>query len=152
VRIIVAAVGRARSGPHAALFRTYADRSSWPVALKEIDIRRKLPSDILRVQEGEALLAAVPAGARVVALDERGDDIGSADFANQLGRWRDAGTAEIAFLIGGADGHDEAVRARADRLLAFGRMTWPHLLARAMLAEQLYRAQTILAGHPYHRE
>ncbi|KGM31825.1 23S rRNA (pseudouridine(1915)-N(3))-methyltransferase RlmH, partial [Inquilinus limosus] len=74
-----------------------------------------------------------------------------AGFAKLLGRWRDEGRAEAAFLIGGADGHDESVRGRAELLLSFGRLTWPHMLARTMLAEQLYRAQTILSGHPYHR-
>lgn len=152
MRITVAAVGRTRSGPHTTLFRTYTERSSWPIVLKEIDIRRKLPPERLRVQEADALLAAVPAGARVLALDERGDDMDSAAFAAQIGRWRDIGVGDVAFLIGGADGLDDVVRTRADRLVAFGRMTWPHLLARTMLVEQIYRAQTILAGHPYHRE
>lgn len=84
-------------------------------------------------------------------LDETGRDLGSAGLAAQLGRWRDDGVREVRFLIGAADGHDAATRAGADLLLSFGKATWPHMLVRAMLAEQLYRAATIMAGHPYHR-
>lgn len=93
-----------------------------------------------------------PIGAhRTVLLDERGRDLSSEEFAYQLGAWREDGVREARFLIGAADGHDAATRAGADLMIAFGRATWPHLLARAMLAEQLYRATSILAGHPYHR-
>ncbi len=92
------------------------------------------------------------AGGVTVALDERGQALSSRELADRLARWRDQGVSEALFLIGAADGHDEALRARADLLLSFGPATWPHLLARAMLAEQLYRATSILANHPYHRE
>ena len=114
-------------------------------------MKKRLSSDELKRQEAELLLAAVPAGAIVVALDERGKALPSEAFAARIGDWRDRGAGDLAFLIGGADGHGDAVRARADFLLAFGPMTWPHMLVRGMLAEQLYRAQQILAGHPYHR-
>ena len=101
--------------------------------------------------EGELLLRAVPDGARVVALDAAGKTLTSAAFAKHLGAWRDAGVKDVAFLIGGADGLDGAVTGAADLVLSLGAMTWPHLLARAMLAEQIFRAQCILSGHPYHR-
>ena len=101
--------------------------------------------------EAEELLAAVPPGAALVALDERGRDLTSEALADQLGRWRDEGARAAAFLIGGPDGLGAAARERASLVLSLGRMTWPHMLVRAMLAEQLYRATTILAGHPYHR-
>ena len=104
------------------------------------------------MREGQALLAAVPRGARLAALDERGDGFTSRDFAHRLGQWRDAGVADLAFVIGGAEGLDSSIIALADAVLSLGRMTWPHLLARCMLLEQLYRAQQILAGHPYHRD
>ena len=91
-------------------------------------------------------------GAVIVLLDERGNSMSSIEFAKQLERWRDSGKREIRFLIGAADGHDEAQRKSADLLLSFGEATWPHLLVRAMLAEQLFRATSILANHPYHRE
>jgi 23S rRNA (pseudouridine1915-N3)-methyltransferase len=93
-----------------------------------------------------------PPTTKTVVLDERGKDLPSSDLAVLLGRWRDSGTREVRFLLGAADGHDDATRERADLLLAMGRATWPHMLARAMLAEQLYRAMMILDGHPYHRE
>ncbi len=95
---------------------------------------------------------AVEPGTRRVMLDEKGEVLGSVEFARRLERWRDDGVREARFLIGAADGFDEAERAGADLLLSFGRATWPHLLARAMLAEQLFRATSILANHPYHRE
>jgi 23S rRNA (pseudouridine1915-N3)-methyltransferase len=125
------------------------------------EYRRRCPW-VVRVREVAAgggdtdaetgrLLAAVPEGAAIVALDGRGRDLTSEDLALRLGRWRDEGVRVVAFLIGGADGLGEAARARASLVLALGRMTWPHQLVRVMLAEQVYRASTILAGHPYHR-
>jgi 23S rRNA (pseudouridine1915-N3)-methyltransferase len=151
MRLTIAAVGRSRPGPLRDLFDDYAGRSAWPLVLREVEARKALSGAALKREEAALLLAAVPAGAAVVALDERGRDLDSAGFARLLSRWRDEGRAEAAFLIGGADGHEDAVRDRADLLLSFGRLTWPHMLARTMLAEQIYRAQTILSGHPYHR-
>lgn len=151
MRLWLIAVGRAKSGPVADLVAEYARRSHWPLAVKEVDVRPKLVGDALRRREATLLMAAVPAGARTVALDEKGADLTSAAFAARIGGWRDTGTADLAFLIGGADGLDPSVGQAADFTLALGRMTWPHMLVRAMLAEQLYRAQMILTGHPYHR-
>ena len=151
MRILIAAVGRIKPGPLHGLQREYLTRLSWPVDLREIEERRKLPPAEMKRREGEALLAALPSPAIAVALDERGTASGSAAFADKLRAWRDGGTPNLTFLIGGADGLDAPVRARADLLLAFGAMTWPHQLARIMLLEQLYRAQQIIAGHPYHR-
>ena len=110
-----------------------------------------MPPDELKRLEADLLLAAVPNAAMIVALDERGTTLSSERFAERMGLWRDQGVGDVAFLIGGADGHGEAVGKRADLMLALGPMTWPHLMVRAMIAEQLYRAQQILAGHPYHR-
>ena len=152
MRILIAAVGRARTGPLRDLYDLYVRRLAWPVALREVEVRQTLPAGRLKAREAGLLLASVPDGAAVIALDERGRALSSLEFAERIGRWRDDGAADLAFLIGGADGHDESVRGRADLLLSFGAMTWPHMLVRAMLAEQLYRAQTILSGHPYHRE
>jgi 23S rRNA (pseudouridine1915-N3)-methyltransferase len=151
MNILIAAVGRAKPGPERDLYAGYIDRLPWDVNLKEIEIKKDLSTDVRRAREGDALLAAVPEGARVVVLDERGKAMTSAAFAAKLGAWRDDGARTIAFLIGGADGHGDAVRARADAILNLGTMTWPHMLVRAMLAEQLYRAHSILSGHPYHR-
>ena len=152
MRLTIAAVGRAGRGPERDLYDHYARRIRWPLTLREVEEKRKLPAPELMRREGELLLAAVSRGAIVVALDRRGRQMDSAAFARQLGRWRDQSVAEIAFLIGGADGHAAALLEKASLVLSFGALTWPHQLARAMLAEQIYRGQQILAGHPYHRE
>ena len=152
MKLNILAIGRARRSPEADLTADYLRRIGpagrvlglGPGALIELEGRDK-------AAESAALIAKIPAGAKVAALDERGQIMGSEDFAALLGDWRDQGAREACFVIGGADGHTEALRERADMLLAFGRMTWPHMLARAMLSEQLYRAVSILGGHPYHR-
>jgi 23S rRNA (pseudouridine1915-N3)-methyltransferase len=130
----------------------YAGRLNPPPAIVELEEKRKLPSAQLQTREAELILAALPQGARLVALDERGQAWTSRELADRLGRWRDQGTATLAFAIGGAEGLGSAVIERADAVLSMGAMTWPHLLVRGMLLEQLYRAQQILAGHPYHRD
>ncbi len=151
MRLLIAAVGRLRAGPERSLVDEYLRRTPWPVEEREIEVRRRLSGDALTAAEADALVAAVPQGSVVVALDERGETLSSPAFADRLGRWRDQGRPGVAFLIGGADGHGPAVRDRADLTLSFGPMTWPHLLVRGMLAEQVYRAWSILEGHPYHR-
>ena len=114
-------------------------------------MRQPLPPAQLKAREGALILKALPAGARLFALDTAGEAWSSEEFAERLRGLRDAGAAELAFAVGGADGLDRAVLDRADKVISLGRMTWPHLLARGMLLEQLYRAQQILSGHPYHR-
>ncbi|OAN49202.1 23S rRNA (pseudouridine(1915)-N(3))-methyltransferase RlmH [Paramagnetospirillum marisnigri] len=151
MRLLLAAVGKAKAGPELDLFSQYAKRLSPPLGLREVEEKRPLASAQLKAREAELLLAVVPSGAVVVALDERGKDMTSPELAEKIRGWRDGGTQDLAFLIGGADGHGDMVRARADLLLSFGRLTWPHMLVRALLAEQLWRSQAILAGHPYHR-
>ncbi|TPG20494.1 23S rRNA (pseudouridine(1915)-N(3))-methyltransferase RlmH [Sphingomonas koreensis] len=135
----IVARGRIGRGPEAELVQRYAKRLSWPFKVTELpDTGGKLP--------------AIEPQTRIVMLDETGKVLPSRDIAATLGGWRDEGVREARFLIGAADGFDDAARAEADLLLSFGRATWPHLLARAMLAEQLWRATSILANHPYHRE
>jgi 23S rRNA (pseudouridine1915-N3)-methyltransferase len=151
LKLTIACVGRAGRGPERDLYEHYAQRIRWPLALREVEEKRKLPPPQLMAREGALLLEAVPAGAVLVALDRRGRTLDSAGFAARLARWRDDSVSDLAFLIGGADGHDETLLGKAALGLSFGPMTWPHLLARAMLAEQIYRAQQLLAGHPYHR-
>ncbi len=159
MRITLAAVGRAKTGPLRELYQDFADRLTpqgnrgplGPLVLKEIEERRPLaPAELMR-REAELLRAAIPAAARLIALDMGGKSLPSEKFAALLGRWRDDGTRDLAFVIGGAEGLDGTLRAAADLTLSLGAMTWPHMLVRVMLAEQLYRAQTILTGHPYHR-
>ncbi len=151
MKLTIAAVGRAGRGPERDLYEHYAGRVRWPLTLREVEEKKKLPPAQLIVREGELLLGAVPPKAVLVALDRRGKAIDSAALAERLRRWRDDGLADVAFLIGGADGHGESLLKKSSLTLSFGAMTWPHLLARAMLAEQIYRAQQLLAGHPYHR-
>ena len=151
MRLTIAAIGRAGRGPERDLYEHYAGRIRWPLTLRELEEKRKLPAAQLIEREGELLLASVPPQALLVALDRRGKPLDSAALARQLQRWRDDSVSDVAFLIGGADGHGDALLKRARLVLSFGPMTWPHLLARAMLAEQVYRAQQLLAGHPYHR-
>ena len=134
----IIARGKIARSPEAELVARYEKRLTWPLKLTE------LPETGGRIPEPQAPF-------KTVLLDERGKDLTSEDFAATLGRWRDDGIRECRFVLGAADGHLEQERREADLLLAYGSATWPHLLARAMLAEQLYRATTILAGHPYHR-
>ncbi|WP_379548599.1 23S rRNA (pseudouridine(1915)-N(3))-methyltransferase RlmH [Qipengyuania sp. DSG2-2] len=134
----IIARGKIARSPEAELVARYEKRLSWPVKLTE------LPETGGRIPEAQTPY-------RTVLLDERGKDLPSEKLAETLGRWRDDGMRETRFVLGAADGHSAQDRAEADLLLAFGKATWPHLLARAMLMEQLYRATTILAGHPYHR-
>ncbi len=152
MRITIAAIGRIKAGPLRALQDHYAGRIGWPLEVREIEERKRLAPDRLKQREAELLLKACPAGAIVVALDDGGRQLTSTAFADRIGGWRDDGVSDIAFLIGGADGLGAAALKRADQVLSLGAMTWPHLMVRGMLLEQLYRAQQILAGHPYHRE
>lgn len=160
MRIVVAAVGRMKDGPERELAARYAERAAkagraialGPLEIREIaESRARRPEDRKR-EEAEALEALLVAGAPLVALDETGTSIPSSDFADRLARWRDDGAAAAQFFIGGADGLDGALVKRASLVLGFGRQTWPHQLVRALLCEQIYRAATILSGHPYHRE
>jgi 23S rRNA (pseudouridine1915-N3)-methyltransferase len=145
----VIAIGRARDEPEAALFARYVTRIRPALTLTELPDGKGAPTETKR-REGEALLAALPAAAFAIALDLAGETLDSETFAVRLDGW--LGLARpICFLIGGAEGLDRPVLARADFTLSLGRLTWPHLLARAMLAEQIYRARAIAAGHPYHR-
>lgn len=150
----ICAVGRLRKGPEFDLIGDYLDRFNkagrsmglGPAAITEVEDKKNLG------MEAEAVLLerAIPSGSLLVTLDERGDLVTSPEFAARLGGWRDA-ARDVAFVIGGADGIAPGLRARADWSLSFGRMVWPHMLVRVMLAEQIYRAGQILAGTPYHR-
>jgi len=152
MRIVIVATGRWKRSPERALFEHYARRLKTPLNLIEIEEKRILPSPKRIAREAVLLSAAVPKGAKVVALDGSGLGLNSLAFAERLGRWRDDGVGDLAFVIGGADGLEPTVRDGADFVLALGMQTWPHLLVRGLLAEQLYRAECIAAGHPYHRE
>ena len=158
MRVTIAAVGRMKAGPERDMVARYLDRAvggGKPLALTSFDVieqteSRASSSASRKADEAKALRAALPEGI-VVALDERGKSMASEPFAQQIGRWRDDGRPAASFVIGGADGLDPEFVAKADLVLSFSPMVWPHQLVRIMLAEQLYRTTTILAGHPYHR-
>ncbi|MSO64536.1 MAG: 23S rRNA (pseudouridine(1915)-N(3))-methyltransferase RlmH [Alphaproteobacteria bacterium] len=151
MEIGIAAVGRLRRGPLADLYRDYCSRLPWTVVPHEIDPAPDRRAADGRRRESDALAAALPDTGPVVVLDQRGQTLSSEAFAQRLATWRDGGVRRVSFIIGGADGLDRRLIERADLVMNFGAMTWPHLLVRVMLAEQLYRASSLLAGHPYHR-
>lgn len=158
MRLGLLCIGRLKAGPERELYARYASRieamRNFGLAgldLKEIDESKARSPAERMAQEGEALLAALPAGAGLVAFDERGKAASSADFARRLAGERDRGVKSLWFVVGGAEGLAPAVRERADALFSFGAMTLPHQLVRVLAAEQIYRALTIVSGHPYHR-
>ena len=154
MRVTIMAVGRLRAGPERALLEDFLsrfDRTGRPLGLGPASVVEvEVKAGAGRAAEGALLLARLPRDAWLCGLDERGEAMTSPQFAGLLDRWK-MQRREAVFVLGGADGLDAAVTARADLLLSFGRMVWPHMLARVMLAEQLYRAATILGGGPYHR-
>ncbi len=149
VELIV--VGRLNKGPYAELCADYQKRIKWPLKIHEIESKYK---DAAAAQGDEIakIIAKIDPDAFVVALDERGDGLKSLDFAKTMQKLQNTGVNHIQFIIGGADGLDDDLRGQANLLLSFGQQTWPHMMARVMLLEQVYRAQQIIAGHPYHRE
>jgi 23S rRNA (pseudouridine1915-N3)-methyltransferase len=160
MRVEIIAVGRIKPGPEKDLFDNFAKRfdgqgkalSLGPLTLTEVEEKKNLGRAELAAREGEKILQALPKGAKLIVLDERGCSMKSKEFSDKLSLWRDEGAPACAFVIGGAGGLSDEVRNRADFKLSFGSQTWPHMMARVMLCEQLYRAATILAGHPYHRD
>jgi 23S rRNA (pseudouridine1915-N3)-methyltransferase len=159
MRITIAAIGRLKAGPARDLTAAYLDRAeaagrkaALTFTVREFAEGRAGSAGVRRNEEARALLGAVPPRAVLVALDESGKSLDSRAFADLLSGWRDSGKTDAVLAIGGADGHGKDLVDRADIRLAFGAMTWPHQLVRIMLAEQLYRAVTILSGHPYHRD
>jgi 23S rRNA (pseudouridine1915-N3)-methyltransferase len=159
MRLSIIAIGRLKDGPERELYQRYAKRideagravALGPLALTEFPEARQASAKQRQADEAQRLIAAADGADLIVALDERGKTFGSEAFARWLGTQRDEGRRTVAFLIGGADGHGETVSAQAQFKMSLGPMTLPHGLARIVLAEQLYRAATILAGHPYHR-
>ncbi|WP_127090203.1 23S rRNA (pseudouridine(1915)-N(3))-methyltransferase RlmH [Aquabacter cavernae] len=159
MRILICCIGRMKAGAERELVARYLDRAKAggrALGLSGFDVSEHAESSARRpedrmAEEGGALLSAVPPGARLCLLDPRGKSLTSEDFAARIGRERDSGTGAFACFIGGADGLSPQVREKADLLLSFGAATFPHQLVRVMLAEQIYRATTILSGHPYHR-
>lgn len=153
MHILISAIGKLNKRSHEqALIDDYIQKTRWKITIHESEEKKSLSGDTLKEAEGKLLWAPIPKGAKVVVLDERGQEPSSRELAKTICKWRDTGTQDIAFLIGGADGHTAKTREKADLILSFGRMTMPHFLARVVLAEQIYRIKTILDGHPYHRD
>ena len=159
MKLSLHAVGRMKNGPERELFARYFDRASasgkqqgiHPIIVKEYSESKAQRGPDRKRQEGDEILGNIDASSFVIALDERGKTLSSPDFADLIGRARDDGAKEVVFVIGGADGLDDAVRKRAQRTVAFGAMTWPHQIVRVLAAEQIYRAISIMGNHPYHK-
>ena len=151
LKIDVIAVGRLRNGPLFELVEDYTKRVSWSLSVYEIESKHRDPVAV-QADESRKTAERIKENAFVVVLDEKGNGLRSLDFASTLQNLQDTGERHIQFIIGGADGLTEDIKGRANLLLSFGQQTWPHMLARVMLLEQIYRAQQILLGHPYHRE
>lgn len=152
MQVSIAAVGKMKASPERQLLEYYLKQIPWSVTIKEVEIKKNLSGDPLKQAEAEKLLEAVQSAHQLIALDERGKTMGSEALASWLGNAQQQGCSHLGVIIGGADGLAPSVRDRADLVLSFGAMTWPHMMVRAMLGEQLYRTHSILSGHPYHRK
>ncbi|WP_421952748.1 23S rRNA (pseudouridine(1915)-N(3))-methyltransferase RlmH [Pelagibacterium sp.] len=159
MRVLIVAVGRMKAGPERELVARYLGRataSGRPLGLADFSVielgeSRASSPDARKAEEARAIRAAIPEKSAVITLDERGKSLPSADFATRIADWRDTGKPALVLVVGGADGLAKELRDTADLVISFSAMTWPHQLVRIMAAEQLYRATTILSGHPYHR-
>ncbi len=152
MRIRLVAIGRLRAGPLKDLQTFYASRLTPPPLIVELEARQRLPAALLKAREARLILGALPPTTPAIALDRRGVALSSRQLAEEIARWRDHAAGELVFMIGGAEGLGTEVLDHATVIVSLGSMTWPHFLVRGMLLEQLYRAQQILAGHPYHRD
>ena len=152
MQIVIIAVGKLKNSPELELIETYSKRCPWSVKITEVEERRPLKGPERMAKEAALLLKAVPENSYVIVMDERGKDLRSTEFSKKLENIADSGIKILTFIIGGAEGYDISVKKRADMLLSFGKMTWPHMMVRAMLCEQIYRASAILSNHPYHKD
>ena len=146
MKVTILAIGKCKkNSPEREIINEYIKRSGWSVDIKEMD-------NASQIEEAKFLQNSVPQNAKIIVLDERGENLKSTELAKKVENWQINGNSEICFLIGGADGHLQPTRDKADLILSFGKLTLPHMLMRAVLAEQIYRIQTIINNHPYHRE
>lgn len=151
MKITICAIGKVKGSSLEKQSDDYLKRITWPVQIKEFELKKKLSPDMMKSGEADLLLESVPKSAIKIVLDENGKNITSEEFAKKITQWQELGHSNFAFLIGGAHGHGKKVLDSADLVLSLGKMTWPHMLVRVMLAEQIYRAYTIITGHPYHK-
>ncbi len=156
MQVTIISVGRIKNGPEKQQIDTYIKRCPWPVKIIEIEEKRPIKGAERMMREGELILKSLTQNggdnAYVIALDERGKSMRSTEFAHMIQNHQDNGAAHMIFLIGGANGYAPEIKHRANSLLSLSDMTWPHMMARVMLTEQLYRASCILSGHPYHKD
>ncbi len=152
MRVTIAAIGKLKQSPERDLIESYRKRLHWKLEIKEFEPKKTSSISERKSLEASWLSQTLGSAEHIVALDERGDALTSAEFASHIRQWQNRSIAHIGFAIGGADGLNPTFVKASHMRLAFGTLTWPHMLVRAMLVEQLYRAQTILSGHPYHRE
>lgn len=153
MQIVISAIGRLKKGtPEDILISSYLQKTRWSVVVKEVEEKKALTGVALKEAESHLLQNTVPSGSKIIVLDETGKTPSSREFASLLQGWMDSGVPAVSFLIGGANGHADFLKQQADYKLSFGRMTLPHMLARVVLAEQIYRAKTIIDGHPYHKD
>lgn len=151
MKVLISTVGRMKAGPEKTLVETYLKRLPWSVDIREVEPKKNAGSGNSVHGETKKLLHCVPDGAKIICLDSRGKNLSSEELAAKIRSWRDDGVPALAFLIGGADGLAKDATDSCDLKMSFGQATWPHMLVRAMLAEQLYRVHCILTDHPYHR-
>lgn len=154
MKINILSIGKFENSPHKAVFAQYEKRSKWKILLQEIELKNsdKLSLPERKKGEGELILKHLKAGSKIIVCDENGEQVSSKDFAKMLSNFALHGNSNLTFIIGGSDGLSEEILNSANNKIAFGRITLPHLMVRSILVEQLYRAQTILDGHPYHRQ
>jgi len=152
MKITLIAVGKLKKSPEKEIFDDYIKRLKVDFILKEVEDKKNLSGEKLKEAESKLIKEHIPDSAVIVALDERGKVISSRDFADKIEKWQGEGANNLVFIIGGADGLHESIRERADLTLSFGKLTWPHMLARVMFSEQIYRAFSIIDSHPYHRD
>jgi 23S rRNA (pseudouridine1915-N3)-methyltransferase len=153
MKITILSIGKFRNiDPAQELFLEYKKRLNWKIDLKELELKGNLQGEILKIKEGELLLSKVPNGSKIIALDEKGKMFSSPEFADVFRNYGNQGNSDLTFIIGGADGLSGELKQKADLILSFSKMTFPHLMIRSFLIEQIYRANTIISGHPYHRQ
>lgn len=154
MKISIISIGKFENSPHKQVYETYIKRLKWKVELKELDLKNSQNLSVPKIKEGEGalILKALKPSSKLIVLDEEGKQFSSVAFAKMISDFAVAGDSDLSFVIGGSDGLSEEVLQKSNLKISFGKMTFPHLMVRAILAEQLYRAQSIIAGHPYHRE
>ena len=152
MNIEIISIGKFRNSPQKEIFELYKKRCSWNIKLKELEAKNLSNPAIVKEKEGELILAAIPASAKIIVLDEAGKSLSSKEFAGLIQNFRNNSVSNLAFIIGGADGTSTKVQQKADVILSLGKITFPHMMVRSILSEQLYRAFSIINNHPYHRE